>query len=164
MTPRGFISFSREEPFTVTLMLSKDSYQKLKAQLKIDEGLSLTVYRCPAGKLTIGYGRNIEDKGITINEPLASAWLDEDIVYFTDKLEKILPWFESLDEPRKCMLINMAFNLGLKNLLEFKNTLRALQLGDYEVAAKEMLQSKWAKQVGERALRLSNIMLTGNLS
>lgn len=133
--------------------------EDLKDQLIRHEGLRLTVYDCPAGYKTIGVGRNLEGKGITEEE--AMYLLDNDIKDFQESLSRELPWFDSLDECRKNILTNMAFNLGISGLLKFKNTLSAVENKDWEEAASQMLDSKWAQQVGGRALELSGLMKSG---
>ena len=133
---------------------------RIKAQLVRHEGLRLKPYRCTAGKLTIGYGRNLDDRGISRKE--AYAMLDRDIrdceQWLIDKIPDI---YNNLDEVRQSVLLNMCFNLGIKGLLSFKNTLRFIATGDWERAANGMLASKWAKQVGMRAIELSELMRKG---
>jgi lysozyme len=131
----------------------------LKDELVRDEGLKLKPYRCTAGKLTIGVGRNLDDVGISASE--AMLLLEHDINRVIAKLSYHLPWWSSLSENRQRVLANMAFNLGVDGLLKFKNTLSYIQNGNYSEAAKAMLESKWAKQVGERAVRLSKMMEAG---
>ena len=132
---------------------------KLIEQLKRHEGLKLKPYKCPAGKLTIGYGRNIEDNGISLYE--AEEMLENDI-YACDKELLKFEWYSKIDETaRKAVLINMCFNLGLPRLLKFVNMINALSVYDYGLAAKEMLDSKWADQVGDRAVELAMQMKTG---
>lgn len=125
------------------------------------EGLRLRPYRDTVGKLTIGVGRNLDDKGISEDE--AFIMLDNDIKDTKTILFKALPWAFQLDEPRQIVLLSMAFNMGLAGLLEFKNTLNAVETGDYSGAAKHMLNSKWAAQVGNRAIYLAKVMETGQL-
>jgi lysozyme len=131
----------------------------LKDELVRDEGLKLKPYRCTAGKLTIGVGRNLDDVGISASE--AMLLLEHDINRVIAKLSYHLPWWSSLTDNRQRVLANMAFNLGIDGLLKFKNTLSYIQNGKYREAAKAMLESKWAKQVGERAVRLSKMMEAG---
>jgi lysozyme len=131
----------------------------LVRQIELHEGLRLKPYRCTAGKLTIGVGRNLEDRGITLSE--ARMLLANDLADVRNGLLNALPWVAKLDDVRQRVLIDMAFNLGLKGLLEFKRTLAAVQAGQYQQAATMMLQSRWAKQVGQRAERLSRMMVTG---
>ncbi len=128
-------------------------------QIKKHEGMRLSPYRDSVGKLTIGYGRNLDDKGIRLSE--ANLMLDNDINECIIQLKKNLPCFNNLDIPRQAVLINMCFNMGISGLLEFYNTLEAIEEGRYEEAAYHMLQSKWAKQVKNRAKELAEQMKTG---
>ncbi|MDD3437342.1 MAG: glycoside hydrolase family protein [Candidatus Gastranaerophilales bacterium] len=133
--------------------------EKLKESIKKHEGLRLKVYICPAGKLTIGYGRNLEDRGITEKE--ANIMLENDILDMKLELEDRLPLFKYLDDVRQNVLIEMAFNIGIKGLLNFKKTLEYISIKDYDKAGEEMLNSKWANQVGKRAITLSNLLKKG---
>lgn len=128
-------------------------------QLRLHEGERLMPYRCTAGKLTIGVGRNLEDRGITREE--SAYLLANDIAAEERELLRALPWVGTLDEVRQRVLLDMSFNMGLAGLLGFKRTLATIQAGDYQAAATMMLDSKWAKQVGQRAERLSRMMATG---
>tara|TARA_R100000541_G_scaffold18259_1_gene28048 strand:+ start:1451 stop:1870 length:420 start_codon:yes stop_codon:yes gene_type:complete len=132
---------------------------KLAEQLKKHEGLKLKPYTDTVGKLTLGIGRNLEDKGISEQEAL--FMLNNDVDYFYDKIKKEINWFCALNDARQNVLVNMAFNLGVAGLLTFKNTLRLVGVGHFCEAADEMLNSKWAKQVGYRAEELSEQMRTG---
>ena len=133
--------------------------QRLSEQLKVHEGLRLKPYKDTVGKWTIGIGRNLEDKGITEQEAL--FMLNNDVDYFHDKIKKEINWFWALDDVRQNVLVNMAFNLGVSGLLTFKNTLSLISFNRYEEAAEEMLNSKWARQVGYRAEELAEQMRTG---
>lgn len=128
-------------------------------QLRLHEGERLKPYRCTAGKLTIGIGRNLEDRGITAAE--SAYLLGNDIDHHWRELVKALPWVEQLDEVRQHVLLDMAFNLGIAGLLGFKNTLATIKAGDFQKASVMMLDSRWAKQVGGRADRLATMMATG---
>ena len=128
-------------------------------QLKRDEGRRLKPYLDTVGKLTIGYGRNLEDNGIT--EAEADMMLANDIESHERQVHDFLPWTDSLDEVRKAVLVNMAFNMGIHTLLGFRKTLQAIHDGEYVGAAQLMLRSKWAQQVGPRAHRLALQMRTG---
>ncbi len=121
--------------------------------IKRDEGLRLKPYRCSAGRLTIGYGRNIDDVGITHGE--AAMLLDHDIRRSLAALDRALPWWRSLSESQQRGLVNMQFNLGLTRLLGFKRMLAALETGNGKLASEEALSSKWASQVGARARRVA---------
>lgn len=128
-------------------------------QLRLHEGERLRPYRCTAGKLTIGVGRNLEDRGITAQE--SAYLLANDIAAEERELLRALPWVAKLDEVRQRVLLDMSFNMGIVGLLAFKRTLATIQAGDYQAAASMMLDSKWAGQVGQRAERLSRMMATG---
>jgi len=136
--------------------------KRMRDQLVRHEGLRLKPYRCSAGKLTIGVGRNIEDVGITEEE--AMAMLSNDISRVIGELERRIPAFASLNEVRRRVLIDMGFNLGSNRLMKFRRMLAALEAGDYAQAAVEMLDSRWARQVGNRAVSLKNMMETGEES
>lgn len=137
-------------------MIDRDAMVR---QLRLHEGERLKPYRCTAGKLTIGVGRNLEDRGISSEE--SAMLLANDIGNEERELLRALPWVARLDEVRQRVLLDMAFNLGLVGLLAFKRTLAAIEAGEYQQAATMMLDSKWAKQVGQRAERLSRMMATG---
>jgi lysozyme len=128
-------------------------------QLRLHEGERFKPYRCTAGKLTIGVGRNLDDRGITAAE--SAYLLCNDISEKETELVHALPWVSSLNEVRQRVLVDMAFNLGIDGLLGFKRTLATIQAGDYQRAATMMLDSKWAGQVGQRAERLARMMATG---
>lgn len=133
---------------------------RIKEQLVRHEGLRLKPYRCTAGKLTIGIGRNLDDSGISQSE--AYIMLINDIMNCEKQLQQKIPdIYNGLDEVRKSVLLNMCFNLGISGLLGFKNTLAFVKAGDWERAANNMLVSRWAKQVGRRAIELSELMRKG---
>ncbi len=127
--------------------------------LQSDEGLRLKPYHCTAGKLTIGYGRNLEDRGIT--EAEAEYLLENDVSEIYEDLAEIYDFFTHLSPMRKAVLIDMAYNLGLSGLNKFQNMIKAIDDNNYSKAASEMLDSRWASQVGDRAERLSKLMKTG---
>ena len=132
----------------------------LKLELTRDEGVRLRPYKDTVGKLTLGIGRNLDDVGISADEAdfMLSNDLNERVL---PGLRKSLPWYSTLNESRQRVLANMAFNLGIDGLLKFRNMLAACQAGDYNLAANEMLNSTWAKQVGDRAQRLADMMRGG---
>lgn len=132
----------------------------LETQLIAHEGLRLDMYKDTVGIWTIGVGRNLEDVGLR-SEAEARFLLKSDILKISSELERRLPWIEGLDEVRTRVLLDMAFNLGSAGLMKFQNTLRYVSEGRYDLAAQEMLDSKWARQVGRRAQRLSKMMESG---
>jgi len=136
--------------------------QLLRSQLERHEELRLKPYLDTAvpPRLTIGYGRNLDDAGISREE--SDYMLANDI----DKVERELDTIDeyvALDRIRQTVIANMSFNLGFNGLLQFKRMWAAIGRCDYEKAAKEMLDSKWKTQVGYRALELAEIMRTGEV-
>jgi len=129
----------------------------LRQDLIRDEGLRLKPYRCPAGRLTIGVGRNLDDRGIT--EAEAMVLLENDIAIVEAELDRMLPWWRTLPNDPARALANMAFNMGVPRLLGFHHMLDALEHGHYATAAKEAHNSQWARQVGDRADRVTSLML-----
>lgn len=127
--------------------------EDLVAQLKADEGFRPKVYRDTVGKATIGWGRNLDDVGVSVGEAETLLWNDINITIHTLKVE--LPWTSQLSDARFGVLCNMTFNMGLPTLLCFTKMLAAVKSGDYEEAAKQMESSKWASEVGARAHRLA---------
>lgn len=131
------------------------------SHLKRSEGLRLKAYQDSEGVWTIGYGRNLQ--ALRISQEQAEEWLMEDYRtarYETDTLMK--EWGILLDQIRKEVLIEMMFNLGYSRLRKFRLMLSSLADRDYEQAAAQMLDSKWATQVHGRAHRLAAVMRSGS--
>lgn len=139
--------------------MEQDLLKLCQDGIKQDEGFSAKPYKCTAGKLTIGYGRNIEDIGVSEDE--AQYMLNNDISYCYNKLKAVFPFFETLSKPKQYVLINMCYNIGITRLSGFNRMLKSLQFNDFETAASEMLNSRWAAQVPNRAARLAEIMKKG---
>ena len=141
-----------------------DHDARLIEQLRLHEGERRKPYRDTVGKLTIGIGRNLDDKGLRRDE--IEYLLANDIADARADLDRYLPWWRGLDPVRQRVLIDMAFNMGMGSpgnggLLSFVNTLSNIRQGRYAEAADMMLASKWAQQVGRRAVRLATMMRTG---
>lgn len=143
------------------MTMTPEARQKLKGLLVQHESYRQFPYTDTTGHLTIGIGRNLIDRGVSTTE--AFYLLDDDILYFSSKLTHYLSFFIDLSENRQIALIDMCFNLGLQGFLGFKGMILALEAHDYERAAMEMMDSKWAQQVGERASQLAAIMRTNEL-
>lgn len=131
------------------------------AQLSIDEGVRSKPYRDPTGKLTIGIGRNLSDVGLRPDE--IDLMLRNDVAQAECDARTWLgaTSYEALTERRRAVVINMAFNMGLPTLSQFRSTRAAIVTGRYDEAAAGMLNSKWARQVGARAQRLASEMRSG---
>ena len=134
----------------------------LKEQLLREEGAEPCAYQDSLGYWTIGVGRLIDSrKGGGLSNDEIDFLLENDIKKITEQVHKFLPWVSKLNEPRQAVLLQMAFQMGLRGLLGFKRTLGSIEDGQYFEAAVEMLQSEWAKQTPERAHRLATQMETG---
>lgn len=161
----------------------KYDLSKLLDMLIRDEGMELKVYKDTLGIDTIGAGRNIIDRPLTVAQLQHLELSDMQDLYDNgitlygaryilridvDIAERELitahPCVELLNAPRQMVCVNMAFNLGVPRLKLFKNMWSAIHRKDYERASIEMLDSRWAKQVKGRATRLSDIMRTGELN
>ena len=134
--------------------------QQLVDQLKRHEALHLTAYLCPAGKITIGYGHNLEANPIpgipaslstTITADQADRLLIADIIDYRQRLLARFPWTVDTDPVRFCVLVNMAFNMGLAGLAGFHDTLAHVAADEWAEASAGMLASRWAYQVGDYA-------------
>lgn len=131
------------------------SIQNLVEILKRNEGLRLTPYRCTAGKLTIGYGHTGPSvvEGLQWTRQHAEHILLNDARNAAADLDWHHPWWRGLSDTRQEALADMMFNLGAERLGNFRKMLAALRSGRWEDASKECLDSRYAKQVGNRAKR-----------
>jgi lysozyme len=129
--------------------------------LRLDEGLRLKPYIDSLGHMTIGYGRALNRRGITKQE--AEWMLEDDACDALSQCSRRIPSFRALDIVRQTVLVNMAYNLGINGLLNFKRMLAAIDRKDWDEAALEMVHSNWHHQVGPRALRLEAMMRTGEM-
>lgn len=127
--------------------------------LKLNEGVKFKPYRCTAGKMSIGVGRNLDDVGISAAE--AEMLLANDIARASADVRTLAPWSDALDEVRRAALVDLCFNLGAAGLAKFKRFLAAMERGDWPDAATELRNSKWWHQVGDRGPRAERMVLTG---
>lgn len=136
---------------------------ELAQQLRGDEGEKPCVYQDHLGFWTIGVGRLVDARkpGAGLRPHEITFLLTNDIDDRIGELQKRLPWFNQLNPVRQGALLNMSFQLGVDGLLGFTNTLRMVSQGHYDLAATNMLKSKWATQTPERALRMVEQMRTG---
>jgi lysozyme len=131
----------------------------LRDMLIRHEGLELKVYVDSVGIETIGVGRNLVDVGITREEAL--YLLDHDIADTLADCRRAFYWFEDVSQARQDVVANMVFNMGLRRFRGFKQTIRYIEMNQFDDASTEMLDSKWAGQVGNRATELSRMMADG---
>ena len=141
-------------------MIPESMAAKLKHLIVGHESYERFPYVDSVGKITIGIGYNLSDRG------LPDSWImnqyEEDVNYFYGQLMNDFVWFSGLSDNRKCVLVDMCF-MGYKKFLSFKKMLGALAEGDYRTAGFEMMSSKWARQVHNRALHLSQIMISDEM-
>lgn len=131
----------------------------MRAELSRDEGRKKRIYTDTVGKITGGVGRNLSDRDFSDDE--IDLMLNNDIAMSEADLDRVAPWWRKMNDVRQRVLLNMHFNMGWGTLSMFKNTLSAMQVGEYAKAADGMLASHWAQQVGQRAVHLAKMMRTG---
>jgi len=135
---------------------------KLIKMLKIHEGVETHAYKCSASKITIGVGRNIDPEGgIGLSEDEIDYLLQNDIDRITTELDFEYGWFSELNEARQDAMVDISFNLGQTRLRKFQKALTAMAKSDWDTAADEFMDSRWSKQVGNRAKELTRIIRTG---
>ena len=140
---------------------------KLMKELIMDEGFKYEIYNDHLGYPTLGVGHLITAKdeehgqkvGTPVSEQRIRECLDQDIATVCEELDTNEPWWRGLSDNRQRVIVNMCFNLGYPNFSRFKRFLAAVQTSQWETAAEEMMDSKWATQVGDRAKRLRDRML-----
>lgn len=153
----------------------KVSMEAMFDGLSDEEGLKLSVYRCPGGHLTVGIGHNLDTEpeigllgkklkfGDVITRTQALQLFDKDVSRVITKFKKQIPWFLELSAARQYVLISLGFNLGVPGLMKFKNTLYYLKSGNIEKTCQELRSSRWFKQVGKRGPKLLKIMTTDEI-
>jgi lysozyme len=124
-----------------------------------DEG-NFMPYTDSEGYLTVGYGICLDCTGLRPHE--ADFLLYSRVDETQRQLRLAIPWFSRLSPVRQAALTDMAYNLGITKFLGFKKTIDHLKHDDWAGAAREMLDSRWAEQVGERAVELSEMIRTGS--
>ena len=133
-------------------------FETIKEMVARHEGLKLDLYKCTEGFWTVGYGHNIQSKGIT--KDIAEALLGQDLRDAEETVKEIFPFYKELTYNRQAVLVDMAFNMG-NGLKKFKKMIEALEDRDYETTAKEMEDSAWYTQVGDRSIELTQMMREG---
>ena len=142
--------------------------KSLEEMLKIHEGVRLRAYDDATGKtlkagdtlvgdLTIGIGRNLTSGGLTQRE--ISSLLKHDIQRATKKA-RTYRWFDGLNEVRRAVIVSLIFNMG--SIDSFKKMRSAIAVKDWDVSSAELLDSRYARQVGDRAVALANLLRRGS--
>ena len=134
---------------------------KLIEMLKLHEGVRSHVYLCSAGYETLGVGRNISESGLGLSDDEIEYLLNNDIKRVREELEDTYFWLPALNEARQDAMIDICFNLGLTRLRGFVKALEAMSREQFDIAADEFMDSRWATQVGNRAVEVTEIIRTG---
>ena len=131
-------------------------YDKLRTLLRKHEGYKEKIYTCSAGKITIGVGHNLTDLGL--DPDVIELQFAHDIESAINTCKSLFDTWHNLPDMVQVVLADMAFNLGFHRLSKFRRMIKAVNANDFQTASIEMLDSKWANQVGDRANELSEIM------
>jgi len=142
--------------------------EELRDQLKIDEGVKYEIYNDHLGYATFGIGHLIVEGdeehgkpiGTAVSEERVNAIFEEDVQKYISESKKVFPNLDDLPEVAQQVIVNMCFNMGAPRLSQFKKFIAGVNRGDWPTAAIEMMDSRWANQVGDRATRLRNRILT----
>ena len=142
--------------------------EALREQLKTDEGVKYEIYKDHLGYPTLCIGHLIteddpehgEPDGKEISEDRVNEVFESDVSKFVDEAKILFPYLDDLPEIAQQVIVNMAFNMGRPRLSKFKNFIAGVNDRDWVRAAEEMMDSRWADQVGARATRLRNLILT----
>lgn len=163
--------FKKEKPMRETI-----DDETCIQRLVVNEGLKTRAYKCPAGYLTIGIGRNLDTNPLTFGEfeyighNCRTKFISNDQAFYLcrndlkrvrEDLDRELPWWRDLNLDRQFVMIDLCFNMGITKLLTFQKTLQSIATGYYIRAGEQLLQSKYAKQVGKRAKRNAECLQTG---
>ena len=142
--------------------------EALREQLKIDEGVKYEIYKDHLGYPTFGIGHLITENdpehgkpdGTKISEDRVNEIFETDVAKFVSEAKILFPDLDELPDVAQQVIVNMAFNMGRPRLSKFKNFIAGVNDRDWTRAAEEMMDSRWATQVGDRAIRLRNQILT----
>jgi len=148
-------------------MMDNNLINKLKDQLKIDEGVKYEIYEDHLGYATFGIGHLITYKdpeygwpvGTKVSEDRINEVFKTDVQKFVSETQKVFPDLINKPDNIQVVLVNMCFNLGAPRLSKFKKFITAINDEQWIEAAVEMMDSRWARQVGPRAERLKQIVL-----
>ena len=133
----------------------------LVKMLKRHEGVRSKVYKCSAGYETIGVGRNIAESGLGLSDDEIDYLLANDIKRVREELTDSYFWFPAMNEARQDALVDISFNLGQTRLRGFVKAIEAMSREQFDIAADEFMDSKWATQVGNRAIQVTEMIRTG---
>lgn len=149
--------------------VDENEYREIRDLLVLHEDKRRKLYKCSAGKLTIGIGRNIEDNGLRDDE--IEYLFRNDVAAVIGELKAKITFWDKLSPARKRILIDMGFNMGIARLMGFKKMLEAMSREDWKGAVAQMKDSAWWRQLSPpevekrkivtRPMRLANMMISG---
>jgi len=140
---------------------------RLRKQLKIDEGVKYEVYLDSLGLKTCGIGHLIrkgnKEYNLPVGAPISEERVEElfkkDIEIVIEDCHEVFGWFDHFGDQLQEVIANMMFNLGINRFRGFKKFIQAIHVKDFKKASIEMEDSKWFRQVGNRAKRLQQRIL-----
>src|SRR3990167_5045685 len=139
-------------------MLNEALKTRLIKQLRLHEGVEKFPYRDTVGKLIIGVGRNLTDRGLS-NDEIDYILVND--IHVVERIADLYHWYEALTDNRKLVVLDMLFNLGQPRFEKFQRMIAAIEAADWREASEQMLTSRWARQVKGRAVTLGTMMLNG---
>ena len=128
----------------------------LLKKIKHHEGFRSKVYKCTEGYDTIGYGFAIKD--LDLDEDLAEEILLRKLEKLIERVRNKFDWLDDVPHEVQGVIVEMSYQMGVSGVSKFKKALHAMQMFKWELAADELLDSRWAKQTPNRAKELSNII------
>ena len=135
--------------------------ERLLGLTEKNEGYREFMYECTAGKKTIAIGLNLE-AGISLEEARVILKMRMDKIY--DQFMNKFDWFYGLNDARQAALCDMAYQLGFVGVCKFVKSLKLVEQGNYQAASIEFLNSKWARQTSERAVRITRMIASGEFA
>jgi len=134
---------------------------RLIEMLRRHEGVRNHVYLDSEGLETIGVGRCIAEGSLGLSDDEVDYLLANDLKRCIEELKRTFDWYDKLDLVRQDVMISLCFNLGLTRLLKFEKALAGMENSDWETARAEFMDSRWSTQVGQRAVELTDMLVTG---
>jgi lysozyme len=149
-------------------MLDKNFYGRVKAKLIVEEGFEEEIYKCTQGYNTVGVGHNIDANPLPIGilkllfEGKKAMALDvlfkHDIQKVIVQLDRVFPWWRDKEDDIRLFMIDFVFNVGIGTAKKFKNTMRYIEMNKYKKASKGLMNSRYARQVPNRAKRNAKLI------
>ena len=152
-------------------MISKEFMKEIAEKLTLEEGYASHIYKCPAGYNTVGIGHNIDANPLPMDvlkllfekkvDEAIETLFNRDVLKVVAQLERYFPWWGTQPDNIRLFMIDFVFNVGIGTARKFKNTMKYLQREQYERAAEGLLNSRYARQVPNRAKRNAELIRLG---